>query len=122
MRKTIHCVVRAAAVLAAAGWVNAAPPVGGIPDAAAAQAATKAPPGPSEIPVAVVADAASVQAAFDACLTKSVETAAHALMLDPLTAAVSCPADIHKMTFELFDAEKKFLPGFKPQVCASGKR
>jgi alpha-galactosidase len=52
--------------------------------------------------------------AADACLTKSIETAAHALMLDPLSAAVSCPADIRKMTFELFEAEKEFLPGFRP--------
>jgi alpha-galactosidase len=51
--------------------------------------------------------------AADACINKSIETAAHALMLDPLTAAVSCPADIRKMTFEMFEAEKKFLPGFK---------
>jgi alpha-galactosidase len=51
--------------------------------------------------------------AADACITKSIETAAHALMLDPLTAAVSCPADIRKMTYELFKAEKAFLPGFK---------
>lgn len=52
--------------------------------------------------------------AAEACITKSIETAAHALMLDPLTAAVSCPADIRKMTFELFKAEKQFLPGFRP--------
>jgi|GEM_PF-23884 len=51
--------------------------------------------------------------AADACVNRSIETAAQALMLDPLTAAVSCPADIRKMTFELFKAEKKFLPGFK---------
>ena len=36
-----------------------------------------------------------------------------ALMLDPLTAAVCCPAEIKAMTRELFKAEKAFLPGFK---------
>jgi alpha-galactosidase len=34
-------------------------------------------------------------------------------MLDPLTAAVCSPAEIKKMTLELFAAEKKFLPGYK---------
>jgi len=51
--------------------------------------------------------------AAEACIKKSIETAALALMLDPLTAAVSCPSDIRKMTYELFKAEKAFLPGFK---------
>ena len=49
----------------------------------------------------------------EACINKSLETAAHAMMLDPLSAAASCPADIRKMTFELYEAQKKFLPGFK---------
>lgn len=51
--------------------------------------------------------------AATACIEKSIATAAQALMLDPLTAAVSCPTDIKKMTYELFRAEKKFLPGFR---------
>ena len=51
--------------------------------------------------------------AATACIERSVATAAQALMLDPLTAAVSCPADIKKMTYELYRAEKKFLPGFR---------
>lgn len=51
--------------------------------------------------------------AATACIEKSIATAAQALMLDPLTAAVSCPADIKKMTYELYRAEKKFLPGFR---------
>lgn len=50
--------------------------------------------------------------AADACIQKSRKLAAQALMLDPLTAAVSCPADIRKMTEEMFEAEKDFLPGF----------
>ena len=50
--------------------------------------------------------------AADACISRSRAMAAHALMLDPLTAAVCCPAEIKKMTEELFEAEKDFLPGF----------
>jgi len=47
-----------------------------------------------------------------ASLAKSRHAAAQALMLDPLTAAVCCPAEIRQMTEELFEAEKDFLPGF----------
>ena len=50
--------------------------------------------------------------AATACIEKSREAAAHALMLDPLTAAVCCPAEIKQMTEELFEAQKEFLPGF----------
>ena len=50
--------------------------------------------------------------AAEACIHKSRELAAQALMLDPLTAAVCCPAEIKQMTEELFEAEKAFLPGF----------
>jgi alpha-galactosidase len=48
-----------------------------------------------------------------AAIERSKEAAIHALMLDPYTAAVCTPAEIKKMTLELFDAEKKFLPGYK---------
>ena len=48
-----------------------------------------------------------------AAIERSKEAAIHALMLDPLTAAVCSPAEIKRMTLELFDAEKKFLPGYK---------
>ncbi len=50
--------------------------------------------------------------AADACINHSRELATQALMLDPLTAAVCCPAEIKQMTEELFEAEKDFLPGF----------
>ena len=49
----------------------------------------------------------------EAAIMQSVELAEYALMLDPLTSAVCCPAEIKKMTQELFRAEKKFLKGFK---------
>ncbi len=51
--------------------------------------------------------------AATACIEKSKAAAAHALMLDPLTAAVSYPAAIKQMTEELFAAEKDFLPGYR---------
>lgn len=60
---------------------------------------------------------ASNMALFDlganAIIEKSLEAATHALMLDPLTSAILCPAEIRKMAEELFEAEKAFLPGFK---------
>jgi alpha-galactosidase len=49
----------------------------------------------------------------EACIHKSKDLAARALMLDPLTAAVCCPAEIKEMTERLFEAEADFLPGFK---------
>jgi alpha-galactosidase len=48
-----------------------------------------------------------------AAIERSKEKAIHALMLDPLTAAVCSPAEIKRMTLELFAAEKDFLPGYK---------
>jgi len=51
--------------------------------------------------------------AATACINRSKEAAIHALMLDPLTQACCCPAEIKQMTLELFTAEKEFLPGFR---------
>jgi alpha-galactosidase len=51
--------------------------------------------------------------AATAIIERSKEAAIHALMLDPLSAAVCSPAEIKKMTLELFDAEQEFLPGYK---------
>jgi alpha-galactosidase len=48
-----------------------------------------------------------------AAVERSKEAAIHALMLDPLTAAVCAPAEIKAMTLELFEAEKRFLKGYK---------
>ena len=59
---------------------------------------------------------ASNMAYFDlaakACIEKSKQAAIHALLLDPLTAAVLTPNQIKQMTLEMFDAENQFLPGF----------
>jgi alpha-galactosidase len=51
--------------------------------------------------------------AATACIEKSKEAAIHALILDPLTAAVCSPAEIKQMTLEMFEAEEAFLPGFQ---------
>ena len=48
-----------------------------------------------------------------AAIERSKEAAIHALMLDPLSAAMCSPAEIKKMTLEMFEAEKKFLPGYR---------
>jgi alpha-galactosidase len=60
---------------------------------------------------------ASNMAVFDlaatAALEKSKDAAIHALMLDPLSAAILTPAEIKRMTLELFEAQKDFLPGYR---------
>ena len=43
---------------------------------------------------------------------RSREAAIHALMLDPLTAAVCAPAEIRKMAEELFAAQREYLPEY----------
>lgn len=48
-----------------------------------------------------------------AAIERSKEAAIHALMFDPLSAAVCSPSEIRKMTLELFRAEKAFLPGYR---------
>ncbi len=60
---------------------------------------------------------ASNMAVFDlaatAVIERSKQAAIHALMLDPLCAAVLTPRQIKAMTLEMFDAEKAFLPDYK---------
>ncbi len=56
---------------------------------------------------------AYIDLAATACIEKSKEAATHALMLDPLTAAVLTPGEIRRMVGELFEAERDFLPGYR---------
>jgi alpha-galactosidase len=69
------------------------------------------------LPPQMAALCASNMVVFDlgakAAIERSKEAAIHALTLDPLTAAVCSPAEIKKMTLELFAAEKRFLPGYR---------
>src|SRR4029077_8595659 len=54
-----------------------------------------------------------IDLAATAAIERNKEAAIHALMLDPLTAAVCSPAEIRSMAEELFEADKNFLPGFR---------
>mgnify|MGYP000182776777 FL=1 len=51
--------------------------------------------------------------AATACIEKCKQAAIHAMMLDPLTAAVLSPRQIKAMTLEMFEAEKEYLPGYR---------
>ena len=51
--------------------------------------------------------------AAKAVIEQSKEAAIHALMLDPLCAAVLTPAEIRAMTIEMFEAEKDLLPDYR---------
>jgi alpha-galactosidase len=52
------------------------------------------------------------KAAVEAALTKDPEKVYHALLLDPNTASVCSPEEIHAMVDELFEAEKLWLGWF----------
>lgn len=69
------------------------------------------------LPAQMAAVSASNMASFDlgttAAIEGSIEAAIHSLLLDPLTSAICSPAEIKKMTLELFAAEKAFLPGYR---------
>ena len=70
-----------------------------------------------KLPPQMAALCASNMRVFDlaaqAVIERSKEAAIHALMLDPLSAAVCSPAEIKAMTLELFDAEKDYLPAYR---------
>lgn len=69
------------------------------------------------LPAQMAAVCASNMSMFDlgahAAVERSVDHAVHALMLDPLCAAVCTPSQIKAMTLELFAAEKKYLPRYR---------
>lgn len=69
------------------------------------------------LPVQMAAISASNMGFFDlgatAAIERSKEAAIHAMLLDPLTAAVLSPAEIKKMTLEMFAAEADYLPGYR---------
>lgn len=46
-------------------------------------------------------------------IERSIETAIHALLLDPLTAAVCTPAQIKALTLEMFAAERDYLASYR---------
>ena len=69
------------------------------------------------LPPHMAAICASNMAMYDlgaqAAIERSKEMAVHALMLDPLTAAMCTPAEIKAMTLELFDAEAEYLDNYR---------
>jgi alpha-galactosidase len=68
---------------------------------------------PSQVAALCRANMSMFELGVDAALTRSREKAVHALMLDPLTAAVCSLAEIRSMVYELFEAEKAYLPDFE---------
>jgi alpha-galactosidase len=54
-----------------------------------------------------------ISLAAESAIARSKEMAIHALLLDPLTSSVLSPAEIKKMTLEMFAAEASFLPGYR---------
>ena len=68
---------------------------------------------PPQMAALCASNMAMFDLAADAIIHKSKEAAAHALMLDPLTAAMCSPAQARAMSEEMFAAEEAFLPGFK---------
>lgn len=68
------------------------------------------------LPAQMAALSASNMSVFDlgaqAGIERSVEKAIHAMLLDPLTAAVCTPGEIKAMALEMFKAEAAFLPDY----------
>jgi alpha-galactosidase len=67
-------------------------------------------PLPPQLAAICRANMAVFELAAKAVLERSREAAIHALLLDPLTAAVCCPAEIRSMAEELLTAEREYLP------------
>ncbi len=68
---------------------------------------------PPQMAALCVSNMAMFELGATAAVERSKEAAIYALQLDPHTASICSPAEIKKMTLELFAAEKKFLPGYK---------
>jgi len=70
--------------------------------------------GPLPPQVAALCDSnmRSFELAVKSILDRDRDAGLHALLLDPLTAAVCCPAEIKKMFEELVRAEKDYLPKY----------
>lgn len=69
-----------------------------------------------KLPPQMAAICRSHQAVYECCvegiLKRDREMIYHAMTLDPLTAAVLCPAEVRKMTDEMARAERKLIPPF----------
>lgn len=68
---------------------------------------------PAQMAALCVSNMSVFDLAATAAIERSKEAAIHALMLDPLCAAVCSPAEIKSMALEMFKAESAFLPDYK---------
>jgi alpha-galactosidase len=68
---------------------------------------------PSQMAAISGSNLAMFDLAVEAARHRSIESAIHALLLDPLCQAVCTPAEIKAMTLDLFTAERDFLPGYR---------
>jgi alpha-galactosidase len=68
---------------------------------------------PSQMAAISASNLAMFSLGADAAIHRSKEMAVHALMLDPLTAAVCSPDQIREMTLKMFRAEKDYLPKYR---------
>ena len=68
---------------------------------------------PSQMAALCVSNMGLFDLGAQAATERNIEKAIHALLLDPLSAAVCTPAQIKAMTLELFAAEKAFLPKYR---------
>ena len=67
-------------------------------------------PLPPQMAAICASNMAFVDLAATAAIERSREAALHALLLDPLTAAVCAPAEVRQMLGELLEAEKDYIP------------
>jgi alpha-galactosidase len=69
-------------------------------------------PLPEQVAALCRANMAVFELAVDGILKRNRESIVHAMMVDPLSAAVCSPAEIRSMADELLAAEKKFIPAW----------
>ncbi len=97
-----------------AGLIDNLPPDGCVEVACVVDRMGIHPTHYGRLPAQMAALCSSNMAMFDLAVTgilsRCKETIIHALMVDPLTAAVCCPAEIRQMTEELLTAEREFIP------------
>ncbi len=69
-------------------------------------------PLPEQVAALCRANMAVFELTVEGILTGNRESIVHAMMVDPLSAAVCSPAEIRSMADELFAAEKKYVPSW----------
>jgi alpha-galactosidase len=69
-------------------------------------------PLPAQVAALCAANMRCFELGVQAALHRDRRAAFHALLLDPLTAAVCSPEQVRQMCDELFEAEAEFLPGY----------